>query len=256
MEDNSLFYEYYDTIFAAKDYACEIDSALRLGLPEGDGPWRILELGSGTGNHTFALAGRGHQVVAVDVDARMVALARRKLCALGPELGSRVSLRHGTVAELEPGQFDLALALFNVVNYLHELDELATFLREIAARLKPGASLIFDCWNGAAALIDPPAGKTLELEAQGHRLRLELTAESDPLALRARMHYRLEVRDSHTGMARTGSYLLEHTLWPAPVIAALARQAGFGTVSLLAREELSRAATIRDWKVLFHCRKT
>src|SRR5262245_39132866 len=110
MSNDSLFYTYYDTIFAGKDYDREVAAVLALAWQGKKGFGRILEGGSGTGNHTQAFARLGHTVVGVDIDENIVAVARSKLLTLAPEVAARITYLCGQIEELPVGRYDFAAA--------------------------------------------------------------------------------------------------------------------------------------------------
>ncbi|HPM23919.1 MAG TPA: class I SAM-dependent methyltransferase [Phycisphaerae bacterium] len=249
-----MFYRFYDTLFADKDYAGEIQRALALG-GIAQPARRVLEIGSGTGGHTLACARCGHHVVGVEVDARMVELAEQKRAALPEELHARIRYFHGRVEDLADEGFDIALALFNVVNYLGTLAALQTFLAAIAQRLRPGASLVCDAWNGVAALLDPPRDKETLVETATHTLRTMVHGRTDPMALRTVLHYTLEAQDKATARRERGTHELVQTLWPAKVIAEAAELAGLDMLGVHPLGDTSRAATDKDWKILLLARR-
>ena len=114
-----LFYDYYDHIVVAKDYAREIEYIMTAtGRWAPISPQSILELGCGTGNHTWELAKMGMPITALDIDEKMITRAKTKLKLDG---NSHVEFHHGPIGSLGRGHYDMALALFNVVNYI--LDE-------------------------------------------------------------------------------------------------------------------------------------
>ena len=94
---------------------------------------RLLEIGSGTGQATRALAERGYAVTCVELGASMAEVARRRLAAF-PAVEILVA-DFDTWAG-EPGRFDGALAFTS----FHWLDPLSRFPR-IAALLRPSGVL-------------------------------------------------------------------------------------------------------------------
>ncbi len=248
-----MFYRFYDALFAGKDYAGEIARVLAIaGIGR---PVRVLEIGAGTGNHTRVLAEAGHHVTAVDIDPRMVEIARAKLAGLPVEVARRIEYVLGRVEELEARDFELGLALFNVVNYLERLPALEGFLGAVAVRLRPGAAFLFDAWNGVAALLDPPKDKQTVAETPTHRVRAMLTSRTDPLALRSLLYYELEAEERATGRIERGTYELAQTFWPPKVISDAAEAAGLQLCGVYALDDVTRPAIPRDWKILFVTRR-
>lgn len=96
---------------------------------------RVLDAGCGTGRVAIELAGRGYDVVGVDLDASMLDVARGR----APEL----RWLQADLATLEPevGPFDLILLAGNVMIFLTPGTEDAVLAR-MAAVLRPGGLLL------------------------------------------------------------------------------------------------------------------
>jgi ubiquinone/menaquinone biosynthesis C-methylase UbiE len=141
-----------------------------LRLPAGA---RVLDLGSGAGLATTALARRGQAVVAVDPAWAMVRLAREQADTAG--LGRSVRLARGDAHALGFGttSFDLVLAL-GVIAWLHTP---ALALREIARVLRPGGHAIVTVGNqvGLTDLLDPALNPLLRPARHTVRRLLEST---------------------------------------------------------------------------------
>ena len=141
--------EYYDWLYADKDYAREVDIILEIF---GGNPERVLDVGCGTGNHAFLLAERGIEVVGIDPDPGMIRVARSK-CISGMDWPKFLCGGIGTASVREA---DLIISLFNVVNYIRDMMGLLDFFVGIGQHLGWRGIFIFDCWNGVAAIVDPP----------------------------------------------------------------------------------------------------
>ena len=114
----------------------------------------ILDLGSGTGRIALDLAGRGHDVTAVDADAALTdALAER-----ARERGLRVRAVAADARTLEiPGaRFALAIAPMQVVQLFGGTAGRTAALERIRAHLVPGGQF-------AAAIADPFEGEPPEV---------------------------------------------------------------------------------------------
>ena len=118
-----------------------------------DGP--VLDLGAGTGRVALDLAGRGHEVYAVDSDSALVdALAER-----ARERGLRVRTAAADARSLELGdgaRFALAIAPMQVVQLLGGAPGTSAALVRVRAHLLSGG--VF-----AAAIADPFEGEPAEI---------------------------------------------------------------------------------------------
>jgi SAM-dependent methyltransferase len=107
----------------------------------------ILDVGAGTGRVTLDLARRGHEVVALDVDAELLAALRERAAGVPVE----------TVAadardfDLGRGDFGLVLVPMQTLQLLGGAAGRAAFLRAAHRHLRPGGLL-------AAAIADPLDG--------------------------------------------------------------------------------------------------
>lgn len=99
------------------------------------GPHRVLDAGCGTGRVAAELAQRGMEVVGIDVDATMLATARRR----APELEWR--LADLAEADLSEESFDLAVLAGNVMIFLAPGTE-APVVANLASGLRPGGLLV------------------------------------------------------------------------------------------------------------------
>jgi SAM-dependent methyltransferase len=103
----------------------------------------VIDLGSGTGEHSRHLAERGFQVVGIDVSAPMLDAAHE---ATLPE---NLQFLHADIADLgaiELGQAGAAVCLGNTLPYLDN-DDLRRFAQGLAAVLAPDAPFVLQVLN-------------------------------------------------------------------------------------------------------------
>jgi SAM-dependent methyltransferase len=99
---------------------------------------RVLDVGCGTGKAFEPMLRRGWQVRGCDLSPGMLEQARQKF-------GDAVPLAQADLRELPSfGEFELVLALNDVVNYLTEDGDLERALAGIRANLAPGGLVLFD----------------------------------------------------------------------------------------------------------------
>jgi SAM-dependent methyltransferase len=97
----------------------------------------VLEIGCGTGTTAMRLAPHTRRLLATDVSANMIAIAREKLVAAPmPQLSFAVVDADAPAAE--PGQYDVVLAF----NLLHLVTDLDCALEAVTQELRPGGLLI------------------------------------------------------------------------------------------------------------------
>ncbi len=105
---------------------------------------RMLDVGCATGNLCVALARRGFAVTGVDLNARFIAAARRKLDA---------PFHAADMATFRiRGRFDLACCLGTTFSYNLTNDAIVATLANLRRHLRPGGTLVLDVLNAASML--------------------------------------------------------------------------------------------------------
>lgn len=147
------FYEgsapYYDLIYSPiVDYEREADLLEGVFAQYAGRPVRrILDMGSGTGNHALILASHGYDVVGVDRNEAFVAAAKEK--ARKRKDGPRFVV--GDMRELEvEGRFDALISMFGAFGHLPR-EKAAVALLRFHELLEPGGVLAFEWWNEPGA---------------------------------------------------------------------------------------------------------
>ena len=109
----------------------------------------VLELMAGSGRIAIPLAEEGHAVTAVDLDVAMLARARRRAEAAGPEVVTRITLVPGDVSAADLGlgrRFGLAFIALNSILLLGSRVAQRTAWATLAAHLDPGGVAAVDTW--------------------------------------------------------------------------------------------------------------
>lgn len=110
-------------------------------LPTSTNPLRILDAGCGTGESTSYLVhlNRSAEVVAMDLSAGALDVARERLIRSVPSETSRCQFVHKSIFDVEEiqGQFDL----INCVGVVHHTPDPLRAVRALAKKLKPGGLL-------------------------------------------------------------------------------------------------------------------
>jgi perosamine synthetase len=250
-QGKDLFYEYYDVFYKDKDYSKETDIVLELSKKYGLGlPNKVLEIGCGTGNHTKNLASKTKNLIAIDTDKKMVSAASEKMKKLGIK---NVKIINESIENLAQDDFDLAIALFNVVTYIPDTKSLNNFMKAVAKNLKPGGIFVFDCWNGAAAIIDPPKVKKLLIKLGAKKISYTLTPETDSYNQKTIMNYEIVVSSGKS--KQVGGYSFNQTLWMPREIKSSLVAAGLEIIFISPSFEIEREVSEKDWKIMFCVRK-
>ncbi|MGQ9462961.1 MAG: class I SAM-dependent DNA methyltransferase [Candidatus Fervidibacter sp.] len=146
-EEFTLLPRYYDDLMRdvpykmwiryIQDLLCKLDNTFTFN--------RVLELACGTGTVAFEFAQRGCEVVGVDISPGMVQVALGKGRKLG--LSKRVRFYVQDITELDlPNEppFDLAVCLFDSLNYITDPNRLAQVFACTILHLRPSGYFVFD----------------------------------------------------------------------------------------------------------------
>lgn len=96
-----------------------------------------LDAACGTGNVSELLSQRGYDVVGVDISPQMIEAAKKK--------SEHVEYFVQDLAELElDRKFDLAISLFDSLNYITDADTLSRAVKRVAQHVVEGGYFIFD----------------------------------------------------------------------------------------------------------------
>jgi SAM-dependent methyltransferase len=130
--------QYYDAIYAWKDYAGEARALHQLIQTRNPGARTLLDVACGTGQHLRRLR-RHFEVEGVDLDANLLEVARARLPG--------VPLHRADMRTLDlPRRFDVVTCLFSAVGYLPDAEALDAAVGAMARHLAPGGVLIVEPW--------------------------------------------------------------------------------------------------------------
>ena len=150
----------YDAMYQDKNYRGECDQ-LELCFQEFTTIpiISVLDIGCGTGKHSWELARRGYQVTGVDLSTQMLDLATSQPHESSEQ--SRPHFKHGDVTTMDlKEEFDAAVMMFAVISYLNTNESFIAGLRNVSRHLKPGGLFLADFWYGPGVLMDNPTDRT------------------------------------------------------------------------------------------------
>lgn len=161
-DDNAVFAQsaaIYDLLYSGKSAEKEVEWVVERILKNGARSGAsILDLGSGTGRHSTALANSGFSVTGVEPSAEMLARAAHHP-ATNFLQGDGRTVRLGR-------SFDVVLAMFHVMSYQVELADSGRFFDTAATHLNPGGIFGFDVWFSPAVHAIQPEPRVLEVASE------------------------------------------------------------------------------------------
>jgi SAM-dependent methyltransferase len=117
---------------------------------------RVLELCCGTARAAIPLAQAGHAVTGVDIDADLLAIAKRKRDSVGLA-DKQLKLVKSDVLTLRLAErFDLAFLIFNTLLNFTTLAEQDRLLENVARHLKPGGRFWIDIFYPDLSILGTP----------------------------------------------------------------------------------------------------
>jgi SAM-dependent methyltransferase len=106
-----------------------------------EGPWRILDVGCGSGETTLLAAEIGHEVTGLDVSSSLLDLAKARAEKSGMS-GVNFFLGDASRLFIDP-PFDLIMSRFGVMFF----DDPAKAFANLARMVKVGGRIVFVCWR-------------------------------------------------------------------------------------------------------------
>lgn len=187
---------------------------------------KALELGSGAGMLSIALARQGLAVTATDASTEMVRLIARNADEAG--VSGRLDAAYADAASLQfgDGSFELVVAL-GVLSWLERPED---GLREMARVVKPGGHVVFSTFNRMqlTALVDPLRNPWV----RPVKLKLKRIVE------------RTGLREASTSLAYHDRAFVDGMVAGAGLERLRSKTIGFGPFSLFQKEFLPQETAI------------
>jgi ubiquinone/menaquinone biosynthesis C-methylase UbiE len=131
--------QYYDKLYAKKDYAGEVQRLISFLSVQGNTRQiTLLDVACGSGLHLEHLA-KHFKVEGLDICPELIAIARERIPGITLHLGDMAGFALGK-------QFDIVTCLFSSIGYVKTLDKLKDAVRSMTAHLKPHGVLAVEPW--------------------------------------------------------------------------------------------------------------
>lgn len=185
---------YYDLLYADKDYQKEasyVDQLIKQNYPSAKS---ILNLGCGTGKHDIEFSRIGYEVMGVDISREMIDIANRE--NTNP---SKLQFEQGDIRSVRLNRkFDAVVSLFHVMSYQTSNEDLRLAFETAKCHLKEGGLFIFDCWYGPGVLTDPPVTRVKRIGNEN----IDVLRIAEPVMHYDRnivdVNYEIRVKDKNT----------------------------------------------------------
>lgn len=148
----------YDRLFRDWDASVEEQASIldRIFREQGfDLTGRILDCACGIGTQALGLASLGYQVTASDISDKELAEAERR----AERKGLSVRFAHADFCRLSdtfPEQFDIVIAMDNALPHMMSSNALASAVRSITGRIRPGGMFVASIRDYDSILKDRP----------------------------------------------------------------------------------------------------
>lgn len=235
---------YYDLLNRDKDYEKEAQYIYSLTQNLAPGSTLLLDVGCGTGRHAEILHQLGFDVSGIDRSIEMVEEARRR----NPDL----DVRQADASSFGFNRkFEVICALFHVISYQTEQDQLESCFENVQRHLKQGGVFFFDCWYGPAVLKTGPEVRIRRMHDQTSEVVRIAEPEQFPDKNRVDVRYQVFVRENDIWNEFSEVHSMRY-LFPTEIEELCTR---FGLELVHSEEWMSSADPSEDtWNVLYAAR--
>ncbi len=239
---------FYDSLYADKDYSAECDFLEEIFQQHAGYPVRtILDVGCGTGGHTLQMARRGFKVTGVDRSGPMLSVARTKADSI--KVDHYPVFREGDARTLNLAtKFDVVLSMFAVMSYMTTNDDLMGAFRTARKHLNAGGLFIFDAWYGPAVLADRPTDRFKIVESDGERMFRFVRPEIDLFRHIVNVHYKVLRIKEREVVEEVEEMHSMRFLFPQEIISYLG-SAGFRVLRICPFMRIGENIGERDWNM-------
>ncbi|MFT4061925.1 MAG: class I SAM-dependent methyltransferase [Edaphocola sp.] len=240
--------DFYDLFYQDKNYEQESSYIVHDILKLNPQAKNLLELGCGSGNYSRWFSKQGFNIVGVDSSAHMLEMAAQKQIP-------NFSTVQANIADFELAEkFDVCVALFDVLSYLTESEDLLACFHHVNAHLEDGGYFIFDVWNSGGVYADPPRTNTKTVKTTTETIvrTSESNVDFKTNVVEVMHTYKFYDEDETLCHQQTEAHFMRHFCFQE--IAFFAKLANFTIVKV--EEPFGRAAlSDKSWKACYTLKK-
>ena len=108
----------------------------------------ILDVGCATGDLSIALAKKGHHMVGIDLNQKMIKIAKHRQGELQKDVRDRVEFLVTNMMDVdELGTFDAVVCFGNTLPHLSSLNQIRTFFEKVFNALDANSSFVLQVLN-------------------------------------------------------------------------------------------------------------
>ena len=230
----------YDKLYDNKSYDLEVKFIEE--VVSGITNKRVLDVGCGTGTHSLLMSKAGAEFIkGIDISNDMISIANSKKHSMN------VSFEVARIEDISGASYDLVVSLFNVVNHIASVGDLLSFFASIRNNMKKSGYLIFDSWNGVAAIKDAPRTEVKEHEIGTSKIYTRCEPVVDLMRSSVSLSTTVKEDDSQY------SYSLEHFLWTPKTITDILTISNFRVEKICKGFDINTVACSDDYKITYVC---
>ena len=246
---NAELAKYYDIIYSNKNYEFE-SKVIKTFCKE---KVKLIDVGCGTLSHSILLKDFFQEIVGIDLSSEMIKKAQQKI---SKNKIKNIKVIDIGIENINYEDFDCGIAMFNVINHIISLNELISFFKNFERVLKKGGILIFDSWNEAAAISDPPKKSEKYNSFENFKIKSTSSPENNLLQSLININYNHIIHKDDC-FIENFSLKLEHRLWPKFVIEELLSNLNFKKIKIfsISNETINESPSLNDYKITYVFKK-
>jgi len=150
--------------------------------------------------------------------------------------------------------FPLCVLMWNIINYFPNLRLINNIFSEISKRMVKGGLIMFDMWNGVAAIRDPPATAVIRMELGNMKIIHTLESKTDLMEQKTSILNTIEVIENNK-LIDSFSETVIHYLWTLKDVKDTFESNGIEILKVVKSRNWEEDANEKDWKIFIIARK-